>query len=73
MQVPCLQIHDAAVQLAPTPLARFAAWNARAQAINAADDAEYLADPAGYRLRSDASHDAALAATPHYFNQGLPC
>jgi hypothetical protein len=63
---PCLAIHDSAVKLAPTPMARFHAANARAAAINAADEAEFLFDPAAYRLRADYHHNAALDTEPDY-------
>jgi len=59
-------LYDTAVTLAPTPMARYHASQARAAASLAADDAEYQADPAGYRLRADA-HDAALAADHYYY------
>lgn len=61
------RLHDTAVALAPDPLARFRACQARAAATRAADEAEYQADPAGYRLRA-AAHDAALAADAYYYH-----
>jgi len=54
MYAPCLTIHDAAVKLAPTPAAWILAHRARRDALLAADEAEYLADPAGYRMQADA-------------------
>lgn len=39
------------------PMAYFHAWQGRARAERAADDAAFLADPVAYRLRSDYHHE----------------